>query len=85
MKFGLELAGGNEELAATPQHTALLLYLSWKMKAPAFAELNRDGFLQVYVGCVHLCLLCLSMSALSVCLICPFPTVCLFPRGKSKT
>jgi hypothetical protein len=32
------------ELAATPQHTALLLYLSWKMKAPAFAELHRDGF-----------------------------------------
>ncbi len=61
MKFGLELAGGNEELAATPQHTALLLYLSWKMKAPAFAELNRDGFIQV---CMYVCMYVRQYTAL---------------------
>jgi hypothetical protein len=58
VRFGLELAGGDEALSATPEHTALLLFLSWKMKAPAFAEFTREGFMQVLpcVGVhVHVC------------------------------
>eukprot|EP00282_Hemiselmis_andersenii_P000796 CAMPEP_0114116006 /NCGR_PEP_ID=MMETSP0043_2-20121206/4271_1 /TAXON_ID=464988 /ORGANISM="Hemiselmis andersenii, Strain CCMP644" /LENGTH=312 /DNA_ID=CAMNT_0001208305 /DNA_START=23 /DNA_END=958 /DNA_ORIENTATION=- len=44
VKLGLELAGGDEERSLTPQHTALLFYLCWKMKAKGFGELTLEGF-----------------------------------------
>mmetsp|Transcript_32757 Transcript_32757/g.80388 ORF Transcript_32757/g.80388 Transcript_32757/m.80388 type:complete len:316 (+) Transcript_32757:85-1032(+) len=48
MRLGLELAGGDADRSVTPEHTALLLFLSWKMGSTAFAVLPKDGFLK---GC----------------------------------